>query len=186
MASQWRLENRLGPAGTIDPDMDRRTKSRGQASRVENDRIRQDPAPHRTPRRTDNRGDRDARLRRFPPMAQLDRENERRKRNADKERRRRRRGDYQQVDVTPQPTPRKQTRQPERKKRRVVSGAVMEEGRAGQSGLRGGGSWGDGDFEKEKHYRHRDKKRAIPEEEEKKKKKLCRCNLLCLIRLVLL
>lgn len=38
--------------------------------------------------------------------------------------------------------------------------------------MRGGGSWGDGDFEKEKHYRHRDKKRAIPEEEEKKKKKL--------------
>lgn len=102
-------------------------------------------------------------------LAQLNRDNERRKHKAEKEsRRRKHRGEhYQEVDTTPRSTPRKPRKHDKHKKRRVVSGAVMEEGRAGRSGLRGGGSWGADDFDKEEFYR-RPKKKS--------RKKLCECN----------
>ncbi|KAK2591491.1 hypothetical protein QQS21_010811 [Conoideocrella luteorostrata] len=100
-------------------------------------------------------------------LAQLNRENERRKQRSEKERRKRQRGEYQEVDVTPRSTPQKPKKQHKSKKRRIVSGAIMEEGRAGRSGLRGGGSWGEDDLDKEEYYRRsRDKK------PKKKKKKL--------------
>lgn len=51
------------------------------------------------------------------------------------------------------------------KKRRVVSGAVMEEGMA-RSGIRGGGSFSDDGYEKEDFYRE-------PRKKKKNKKKLC-------------
>lgn len=44
------------------------------------------------------------------------------------------------------------------KKRRVVSGAVMEEGRVGRQGLRGGGGWSEGSLEKEGLYQRPRKK----------------------------
>ncbi|QPG94445.1 hypothetical protein C2857_006082 [Epichloe festucae Fl1] len=87
-------------------------------------------------------------------LAQLNRENERRKQRADKERRKRQRGDYHEVDATPRSTPQKSRKQAKSKKRRVVSGAVMEEGRVRGSGLRGGGSWGGDELEKEDYHRY--------------------------------
>ncbi|OAA51888.1 exo-beta-1,3-glucanase [Metarhizium rileyi] len=97
-------------------------------------------------------------------LAQLDREHDRRKRKTDKDRRKHQRGEYQEVGTTPRSTPQKPRKPHKSKKRRVVSGAVMEEGRAGRSGLRGGGSWGEDEFDKEELYRRRRR--------EKPKKKL--------------
>ncbi|TWU77688.1 hypothetical protein ED733_008284 [Metarhizium rileyi] len=97
-------------------------------------------------------------------LAQLDREHDRRKRKTDKDRRKHQRGEYQEVGTTPRSTPQKPRKHHKSKKRRVVSGAVMEEGRAGRSGLRGGGSWGEDEFDKEELYRRRRR--------EKPKKKL--------------
>jgi glucan 1,3-beta-glucosidase len=96
----------------------------------------------------------------------LDRENDKRKHRAEKERRRKRhRGEYQEVDTTPRSTPQKPRKHQQSKKRRVVSGAVMEEGRVGRSGLRGGGSWGEYEYEKEQLYRQHKKRKS--------RKKLC-------------
>ncbi|KAH0601591.1 hypothetical protein MHUMG1_00469 [Metarhizium humberi] len=92
-------------------------------------------------------------------LAQLNRENDRRKRKAEKDRRRHHRGEYQEVDTTPRSTPQKPRKHHKSKKRRVVSGAIMEEGRAGRSGLRGGGSWGEDEFEKEELYRRHKKRK---------------------------
>ncbi|KAG6023190.1 hypothetical protein E4U41_002079 [Claviceps citrina] len=100
-------------------------------------------------------------------LAQLNRDNERRKLRADRERRKRQRGGggYEEVDATPRSTPRKSKRPPESKNRRVVSGAVMEEGRAKRSGLRGGGSWGGDELEKEDYYA----KKMRPKKNDKKR-----------------
>lgn len=105
-------------------------------------------------------------------LAQLDRENERRKHRVEKEGRKRYRGEYERMEVLPRETPQKSKRPAHNsKKRRIVSGAVMEEGRAGRSGLRGGGSWGADSYEKEEQYRlHRHKK-------PKRRKKLCESSL---------
>ncbi|KAG5933514.1 hypothetical protein E4U60_004428 [Claviceps pazoutovae] len=85
-------------------------------------------------------------------LAQLNRENERRKQRADRERRRQRRGGYEEVDGAPRvAAPIYSRKHAPTKKRRVVSGAIMEEGRARTSGLRGGGSWGEDEFEREKY-----------------------------------
>ncbi|KAG6238824.1 hypothetical protein E4U25_001367 [Claviceps purpurea] len=85
-------------------------------------------------------------------LAQLNRENERRKQRAHRERRRQRRGGYEEVDGAPRvAAPTYSRKHAPSKKRRVVSGAIMEEGRARTSGLRGGGSWGEDEFEREKY-----------------------------------
>ncbi|KHO01773.1 exo-beta-1,3-glucanase [Metarhizium album ARSEF 1941] len=92
-------------------------------------------------------------------LAQLNRENDRRKRQAERDRRKHHGGEYHEVDTTPRSTPRKPRKNHKSRKKRVVSGAVMEEGRAGRSGLRGGGSWGDVELEKEElHRRHKKEK----------------------------
>ncbi|KAG5936817.1 hypothetical protein E4U53_000145 [Claviceps sorghi] len=105
-------------------------------------------------------------------LAQLDRENERRKRRADRERRRRQReGGYEELDAGPRSAPHTPSNRHDRnRKRRVVSGAAMEEGRVRSSGLRGGGSSTEDEFAREKYEangmsRERDKKK-------KNKKKL--------------
>lgn len=101
-------------------------------------------------------------------LAQLNRENERRKQRADRERRRQRRGGYEEVNGAPRvAAPTYSRKHVPSKKRRVVSGAIMEEGRARTSGLRGGGSWGEDEFEREKFYA---KKMESPKGS---KKKLC-------------
>ncbi|OAQ78645.1 exo-beta-1,3-glucanase [Purpureocillium lilacinum] len=75
--------------------------------------------------------------------------------------------------MTP-PKPRKH--QHKHKKRRVVSGAMMEEGRVRRSGLRGGGRWSEDSLEKEDYY-HR------PRQKKSRKKLwiLLACSLVVLI-----
>jgi glucan 1,3-beta-glucosidase len=54
------------------------------------------------------------------------------------------------------------------KKRRVVSGAIMEEGRVRRSGLRGGGQWSEDSYEKDFYDSRKPKKKS--------KKKFCMCH----------
>ncbi len=121
-------------------------------------------------------------------LARLERENARQKRKAEKTRKSRG-ASYQEVDQEPRrerakerarhrdgDRHQKRERQHEQlkpskgrgKKRRVVSGAIMEEGRV-ESGLRGGRNeewrWSDQSYTKEEYYR--------PKRQKKSRKKLC-------------
>ncbi|KAG5925467.1 hypothetical protein E4U42_004277, partial [Claviceps africana] len=101
-------------------------------------------------------------------LEQLDRENERRRLRAERERRRRQReGGYEAVDGGARTAPHRSSNRHDRsRKRRVVSGAAMEEGRVRTPGLRGGGgSWAEDEFAREKYEakkmsQERDKKRT--------------------------
>lgn len=114
-------------------------------------------------------------------LAQLERRNQRDKRKAERTRRTSRGANYHEVEQSPRrerertrdhdrerrrertadaPREKPQATAKDRKKRRVVSGAIMEEGRARGSGLRGGRGeehrWSEQSLDKEDYY-HRPK-----------------------------
>lgn len=96
-------------------------------------------------------------------LAQLERDNARRKKRPERAARDHR-GTYHAADRTPIATPEKTRKQNRGKKRRVVSGAIMEEGRA-RTGMRGGQMMSEDSYDKEDYYRQPKPKKS--------KKKLC-------------
>ncbi|KJZ78483.1 hypothetical protein HIM_01874 [Hirsutella minnesotensis 3608] len=113
---------------------------------------------------TSSEGDASSRALSAGALAQLNRENARQ--NPKPERRKRpRRDETHEHEATP-PRPRRQSHaSPQKnnkgtKKKRVVSGAVMEEGRVRRSGLRGGGAWSEKSLEKEDLYQKPKKKKS--------------------------
>ncbi|KAG5984022.1 hypothetical protein E4U55_006387 [Claviceps digitariae] len=167
----------MAPRESTRPDRHRQHRNRQGAPESRTNQHRKKQSTSRRPAATSNseesrdegrsRGSSSHKALSSGALAQLDRENERRKQRADRERRKRQReGGYEEVNGTPRSTPRKSPdTHGKSKKRRVVSGAVMEEGRVRSSGLRGGGSWAEDEIEREKYY-------AKTRSPKKKKKKL--------------
>lgn len=167
-----RSENRRSAAVSEEDREERREERERRAERRER-RREERPVEYREERRGHSRGhsrgqshgDRSSNTLSAGALAQLNQENARQKAKSERPKRVKRE-DYRAVDREPDryeraERPRKHDRHD--KKRRVVSGAVMEEGMA-RSGIRGGG-WSEDSFDKEDFYQKSQPK--------KNKKKLC-------------
>lgn len=147
----------------------------GQSSRKDQHRKRRSQRP--APESSESRAERSSAALSAGALAQLDREYQRQKRRSERseraerrerverpERSRRRNRDEPHA-VEREHVVEKPRKQHNGKKKRVVSGAILEEGRA-RSGLRGGRGGSEDSFEKEDYYAE-----AKPK---KSRKKLCK------------